>query len=74
MRGSSSGAATPSTVDTTVMNANAENAPRKTVSWLYLIPIKAAMKNVRSPTSITRITRKLRMNPFKKPVSTDFAP
>mmetsp|Transcript_36126 Transcript_36126/g.78838 ORF Transcript_36126/g.78838 Transcript_36126/m.78838 type:complete len:207 (-) Transcript_36126:198-818(-) len=51
------------------MNANAEKAPRKTVSWLYLIPIKAAMKNVRSPTSMTRITRKLRINPFQKPKS-----
>lgn len=52
-----------------VIITKAEIAPPKTVNLGCLIAIIAAMKNVLSPISDTRITDKLATNPCRKPTS-----
>ena len=46
----------PIATDNAVMIANASNAPAKMVSRAYFIAMMAAMKNVLSPNSDTKIT------------------
>lgn len=46
----------PIATDNTVMIANANNAPAKMVNRAYFIAMIAAMKNVLSPNSDTKIT------------------
>lgn len=53
--------------DITVIVARARMAPVKIVRRLYFIAIIAAMKNVLSPISETRITESDDRNPWSKP-------
>ena len=57
----------PMRTDITVIVARARIAPVKIVMRLYFMAIIAAMKNVLSPISETRITESDDRNPWLKP-------
>ena len=57
----------PMKTDMTVIVARARIAPEKMVSLLYFIAMIAAMKNVLSPISETRMTEREERKPWLKP-------
>ena len=62
----------PIATDNTVITARAIRAPEKIVNRLYFIAIIAAMKNVLSPISDTKITEKEDRKPWENPSLKDF--
>ena len=57
----------PSAVDRTVMTASAPMAPAKTIARGCRMAMIAAMMNVSSPSSDTRIIARLELNASPKP-------
>ena len=57
----------PKAAESTVINANAPNAPANTVIREYFIAIMAAIKNVLSPSSDTIITETDATKPWINP-------
>lgn len=60
--------------DKTVIKAKADIAPTKTISLGCLIAIIAAMKNVLSPISETRMTLRLATKACKNPTFSTIVP
>jgi hypothetical protein len=61
-----SGATWPTRVESTVMTTSAPTAPVQMIRREWRIAIIAAMKNVRSPISVARITAKASPNALEK--------